>query len=233
MKLVLTGDLDAFNFLYSSKVHIRKKKLYTATLLEVKFKHRHRETVLFAAVGHTKVEISINLMGILQKYYISSIILMGNCGLIKSDIGDIGDIAISSQVYQYDVDFSAIGYPRAVLPSNGQSTFVKANSELIKSARNAARHLSLTSHTGIYGSADQFLADKEFAKYLKYKFNTMFADCESAAVSEIARTFGINMVVVKGISNFANKHAGKDYEKWEEEADELSGQVVLEMLDWQ
>lgn len=229
MNLVLAGELASFDFLNEYDFCAKRNKLFSAVILEVEL--FPCETVLFATVGHTKVEITGNLIKILETYDVEHIILMGNCGLLKPCLASIGDIAISTQVFQHDLKFCAIGFPQSVRPiRGGESSFVKASKHLITLACDAAREICMPHKKGIYTSGDQFLANREQAKHLVRTFDASFADSESAAVTEVAQFLKTPYVVVKGISNIVSPEGGHEFEANEAFADCVSGQVVLEML---
>lgn len=229
MQLVVAGQFNSFDFLDTYTFDYDLFNLYSAKLMEVMWEDC--EPILFAAVGHTKVEISKNLMKILEAYPVENIILMGCCGVTSEKIGAIGDVAIADQVYQHDMMFYSVGYPRTTMPvRGGETSFMEADPWLVDLATKAARSMKQKAHVGTMGSGDQFVASSKIGAYLLKRYETKFIDSEGSAISEIAQNLQYPFVAVKGISNIVSETGGEQCIVNEPMADCHAGHVVMRMI---
>lgn len=229
MILVVSGDFSYFSPFEWCHEGLETTKMRQATVYE------HccdpREHVLYASVGFTKVDVATHLTLLLEYYPVTCIIATGNCGLLNPYQGCIGDVAISTGIFQHDLRFQPLGYPQGYFSRyNGTSSFVASNKDLIQAACNAADELGQCYHLGTFASGDQFVASPKQAEYLYSKFDALFVDSECGAISEVAKNYCLPLVSVKGISNYANHEGPADFRRFEDAVNLEALKVIDRML---
>src|SRR5690606_29146660 len=106
----------------------------------------------------------------------------GVAGGLHEDL-TIGDIVISTDAVQHDVDITALGEQPGVISRMDTSTF-KANEKLIELAQTAAEKLDgdIRVLQGRIASGDQFIADEQVKEKISNTFNPYAVEMEGAAI---------------------------------------------------
>ena len=123
--------------------------------------HIHDKDVVVVKCGIGKVNAAICTQILADRYKVDSVINTGVAGSLNSDI-DICDIVISKDAIEHDMDVTALGYERGVIPDMDNSVF-HSDSRLIDVAVKSIEeaNLSVKVFTGRVVSGDQFIAGKE------------------------------------------------------------------------
>lgn len=190
----------------------------------------NNETVIFIQAGTTKVDITRNFANAFINNDITEIICTGNCAMLCSCAGEIGDIAIISKSFQYDVQFMPLGFCKAEIPCLDKSCF-ESDADLIRSAKDASEDSNLCYSVVCGISADRFNACSEEALRLRHCFDADALDTECGVIGEISYLYGIPSVVVKGVSNYANNDAVCQYKENRCRANVTSLSVAITMVN--
>ena len=156
---------------------------------------------------------------ILATYFnVDSVINTGVAGSLRNEI-NIGDIVISTDALQHDMDATGFGYELGVIPRMMVSTFV-ADDRLAKLAKEACieANLGIGVHCGRVVSGDQFITDKATKQRLIDNFDGYCTEMEGAAIAQAAYLNGIPFLVIRAISDKADDSANMDYSEFERHA---------------
>lgn len=186
-----------------------------------------KHNVMIAQCGISKVNAAA-LTQVMILEGVTQIIFTGVAGAINPTL-NVGDIVISKDCLQHDLDVSALGYQLGVVP--GEDLSWQADQSLKTLALNAAQRLKGTSIEGRILSGDQFIANVEKVRWLRETFNGDCAEMEGAAVAQICSRWSIPFVIIRSISDTANHDAKTDFRAFSQIAAEQAKTVVLGMLD--
>ncbi len=156
---------------------------------------------------------------ILATYFnVDSVINTGVAGSLRNEI-NIGDIVISTDALQHDMDATGFGYELGVIPRMKVSTFV-ADDRLAKLAKEACieANLGIGVHCGRVVSGDQFITDKATKQRLIDNFDGYCTEMEGAAIAQAAYLNGIPFLIIRAISDKADDSANMDYSEFERHA---------------
>lgn len=184
--------------------------------------------IVLLETGIGKVNAAIGATLMIDKFKVEKIIFTGVAGGINEDL-DLGDVVISTDLIQHDVDVTAFGEKLGMIPRMESSIF-KADDELIALAEEAGKKLKGKVIRGRILSGDQFIASPEKIAFLKNEFNGDCAEMEGAAVGHVCEIFNIPFVVVRTMSDKANSNAHTDYTTFMKIAADNSITLVNEML---
>lgn len=184
--------------------------------------------IVLLETGIGKVNAAIGATLMIDKFKVEKIIFTGVAGGINEDL-DLGDVVISTDLIQHDVDVTAFGEKLGMIPRMESSIF-KADDELIALAEEAGKKLKGKVIRGRILSGDQFIASPEKIAFLKNEFNGDCAEMEGAAVGHVCQIFNIPFVVVRTMSDKANSNAHTDYTTFMKIAADNSITLVNEML---
>ena len=184
--------------------------------------------IVLLETGIGKVNAAIGATLMIDRFKAEKIIFTGVAGGINENL-DLGDVVISTDLIQHDVDVTAFGEKLGMIPRMENSIF-KADNELIALAEQAGKKLKGKVIRGRILSGDQFIASPEKIEFLKKEFNGDCAEMEGAAVGHVCEMFKIPFVVVRTMSDKANSNAHTDYATFMKIAAENSITLVNEML---
>ena len=190
----------------------------------------HNKPVVIVRSGVGKVNAAICTQILVDRFEAGIVINTGIAGSLQSSI-DIGDIVISSDALQHDMDATGFGYALGTIPQMETSVFI-ADAHLIDVAVGACALVNpdIKTHVGRVVSGDQFVSDNEKKEYLKENFNGLCTEMEGAAIAQAAYLNHIPYVILRAISDKADGSAHMDYPEFEAKAAQHSLNLVDEMI---
>lgn len=207
---------------------------------------KHEVVLTFSRWG--KVASSSTATTLISEFKATEIIFTGVAGAVSSDL-EIGDIVISNQLYQHDMDATPL-IPKFEVPLTDM-IFFDANSDLIKKVQAAADTLlkkpsdaiprsqldefkitAPKTMLGLIGTGDRFIADdKTSDTLLSEQPDTLAVEMEGAAVAQVCHDYGVPFVVIRTISDKANNNAHIDFPRFIKEiASHYSRNIIQSML---
>ena len=186
--------------------------------------------VVVVRSGIGKVNAGICTQILVDDYHVDCVINTGIAGSLKSVI-DIGDIVVSTDTVQHDMNAVGFGYPLGQIPRMDTLAF-PADQKLIELACQVCREVNpeIQVYAGRVVSGDQFVSDKESKERIKSNFDGFCTEMEGAAIAQAAYLNGIPYVVLRAISDKADDSATVDYPAFEREAIRHCVNLVLNMV---
>ena len=192
----------------------------TATVAGMVFKKGQfkGKDVVVVRSGIGKVNAAVCTQILADRYNVDCVINTGVAGSLKNEI-NIGDIVISSDAIQHDMDATGFGYKMGVIPRMPVSVF-EADRKLIDAARAACSEAvpEIGVFEGRVVSGDQFITDKDTKKRLVETFAAYCTEMEGAAIAQAAYLNSIPFVIIRAISDKADDSATVDYPTFERQA---------------
>lgn len=188
------------------------------------------KNVVIVRSGIGKVNAAMCTQILASVYQVEAVINTGVAGSLKNEI-NIGDIVISSDAIQHDMDATGFGYALGVIPRMPVSTFV-ADERLIKLAKEACAEAvpEVGVFVGRVVSGDQFITAKSVKEKLIENFKAYCTEMEGAAIAQAAYLNNIPYLVIRAISDKADDSASMDYGEFERKAIEHSVAMMLSMV---
>ena len=161
---------------------------------------------------------------------VDTLINTGVAGSLDADI-NIGDIVISTDAVQHDMDVSMLGDPVGQIPRMDTLSF-PADEELVKKAvaANEKANPDIHTFTGRVASGDQFISDKEVKERIVSLFHPMCVEMEGAGIAQAAYLNKVSYVIIRAISDKADNSATMDYPTFEKKAIAHSVRLMKELL---
>lgn len=189
----------------------------------------HGHDIVLVKSGIGKVNASVCTQILIDRFGVSKIIFTGVAGALHPDL-DIGDIVVSHDLMHHDMDVTALGYDRGVIPDSPMSVFA-ADTELVALAEKASEQV--VDRKVIIGrilSGDTFVADREHVKWLHQELGGACTEMEGAAVAQVAYMNRIPFVVIRSMSDKADGSAHVNYREFVEVAAKKSYEIVEKMI---
>lgn len=174
--------------------------------------------VVVVRSGIGKVNAGICTQILADTFQVDAIINTGIAGSLQAEI-NIGDLVISSDAVQHDMDAREFGYERGQIPRMDTLSF-PADKELIAAAAAACQKVNpeISTFVGRVVTGDQFIASRQVKDEIKSWTEGLCTEMEGAAVAQVAYLNQIPFVILRAISDKADDSATVDYPTFEKQA---------------
>ena len=185
--------------------------------------------VVVVRSGIGKVNAAMCAQILVDEYHVDAIINTGIAGSLNAAI-DIGDIVLSTDTLEHDMDAVAFGYPVGQIPRMDTLSF-EADAELRAVAKAACEKVNpeVKVFEGRIVSGDQFISDKAKKQWLVENFAGYCTEMEGAAIAHAAYLNNVPFLIIRAISDKADDSASVDYPTFEAKAIEHSVKLILEL----
>ena len=186
--------------------------------------------VVVVRSGIGKVNAGICAQILADVFSVDAIINTGIAGSLNKNI-NIGDIVLSTDVVQHDMDATGFGYRKGQIPQM-PVFFFNADDNLRRLAAEVCKEINpdIQVFEGRIASGDQFVCDQDVKNRIVSEFSAYATEMEGAAIGQAAYLNEIPFLVVRAISDKADGSAQMDYSEFEKAAVDHSVRLTLNML---
>jgi len=187
--------------------------------------------VVIVRSGIGKVNAAVCTQILISEFGVNCIINTGVAGSLRNEI-NIGDIVLSKDALQHDMDATGFGYEPGVIPRMDTSIFM-ADEKLLNLTKqvNEEVNTDIGTHIGRVVSGDQFISDKEKKQFLVNQFDGFCTEMEGAAIAQTAYLNNVPYLVIRAISDKADNSAEMDYSEFEKKAIEHTVKLLTELAN--
>lgn len=178
--------------------------------------HGKQTVVVRSGIG--KVNAGICAQILVDVFGVDAIINTGIAGSLKNEI-NIGDIVLSTDVVQHDMDATGFGYALGQIPQMDAFSF-QADAGLAELAERVCRRVNpeIQVFRGRVASGDQFVSSQSVKNGIKKNFQGFCVEMEGAAIGQAAYLNHIPFLIIRAISDKADDSASVAYETFEKQA---------------
>ena len=186
--------------------------------------------VVVVRSGIGKVNAGICAQILADVFSVDAIINTGIAGSLNKNI-NIGDIVLSTDVVQHDMDATGFGYRKGQIPQM-PVFFFNADDNLRRLAAEVCKEVNpdIQVFEGRIASGDQFVCDQDVKNRIVSEFSAYATEMEGAAIGQAAYLNEIPFLVVRAISDKADGSAQMDYSEFEKAAVDHSVRLTLNIL---
>ena len=231
---------------FVKRINITKKtKIGNRTFYEGDF-NGQEVVAVFSHWG--KVAAAMTATTLITKFGAEKIIFTGVAGGISPDLR-IGDIVVSRNLYQHDMDASPI-FPRYEIPllkNNHIETSEKEQNKVFHIIKNFIKEdfeknfskeelqrFNITIPRVVVGdiaSGDEFVSEnKTRERIINDLPSVVCVEMEGAAVAQVCRDFDVPFVIVRVISDSANDNAHIDFPRFIENIASIYSEKIVERI---
>ena len=179
-----------------------------------------------------KVNAAMCAQAMIDRFSINSLINLGVAGGLLSSL-KIGDVVVSQDLVQHDVDACAFGYKIGEIPGLVLSSF-PANEKMIETAIGICLEVLAENgndaKVGRIATGDQFVTDKIVKKHILDTFGAYCVEMEGAAIAQVCYLNKIPFVAIRAISDNADGSAEEDFLNFVERAAQNSSKIVERLI---
>lgn len=191
----------------------------------------YNKEIVLVKSGIGKVNAALCTQILIDRFAVDCIINVGVAGAVYKELS-IGDIVISKDAVQHDMDTSVFGDPIGIIPRMKESYF-KADKTLIELAEKCS--MSLTSKAKVFlgriASGDQFISTPQGKQKIWQTVQGYCAEMEGAAIAHTCYLNQIPFVIIRSISDDAEDKAHITYEQFVKIAAENSSELLEKMIE--
>nr|WP_304214382.1 5'-methylthioadenosine/adenosylhomocysteine nucleosidase [Fredinandcohnia onubensis] len=189
------------------------------------------QNIVLVQSGIGKVNATMAAQLLVSQFNVDALINSGIAGAIHPDI-NLGDIVISTDTVQHDMDETAKGFEPGVIPGM-ETGYYEADKELIALAEEAAKNLPEEVHVvkARVATGDQFIASAEKSEWILDTFNAYVVEMEGGAVGQVAYLNDIPYLVIRSASDDAGEEAVMKWEDFKQMAVTNSSTIIEGILE--
>lgn len=214
----LSAFLNGLDFPYS-EINVLNEVGYSF------IKHNKEYIVIKGKIGKSSTSLYLGRLSMI--YDIERIFNLGTAGGV-SNLLNVGDVVVASEVLYHDVDVEAFGYPFGQVPGFPLTYPCDSNfldKKLIFD--------DFKVYQGRISSGDSFITKKNIDNYPIKKFNSFAVEMEAAAVGQSAYQLNIPFVVIRSISDITTANENEKESTFNIEAcSDHCAKVLLKLLDY-
>lgn len=178
--------------------------------------------------GIGKVSAALGTTLLLHHFHPDKVINTGSAGGLASSL-NVGDIVVSTEVRYHDVDVTAFGYEPGQM-AQCPAAFT-ADESLIGLAEDCIARLNQHAVRGLVVSGDAFINGAEPLNRIRATFPQAIAvEMEATAIAHVCHQFAVPFVVVRAISDVADRASHLNFEEFLTVAAKQSSRLVEAML---
>ncbi len=225
MKMGIIGAMVEEIECIMEAMKIDEKVSYAGMVFHIGTLHNTELVLVMSGIG--KVNAALCTQILITKFQVESIINTGLAGALDKSL-EIGDIVVSNELLEHDMDASGFGYELGVIPRMDKSIFL-ADSKLIELAAGVIKEKKRV-HVGRILSGDVFVADAKKRIYLNETFGGVCAEMEGAAIAHVCHVNKKPFVIIRTISDNADNSATENFSEFVKDHSHESSRVVIELI---
>ena len=171
--------------------------------------------VVCCECGIGKVNAAMSTQIMIDLYQPDVIINSGIAGSLSGDIR-IGDIVISDDCVQHDMDGTEMGDPLGQVQFNDEKrTYFPADKETADKLYDACRTIDgISVFRGRIASGDVFISSRDRRQKVADHFGALACEMEGAAIGHVCYRCGVPFAILRAISDDLNENKGMDFMKF-------------------
>lgn len=217
---------EEVEFLTTNIENLKVVKYHNLVFYEGKISDKN---VVVMQSGIGKVNAAMATTVLLEKYDIKYVFNIGTAGGVVRD-ANVLDIVLSEKVCYHDVDVTAFNYEFGQVPKC--PLYFNSDEKLINLAEKILFKENIPYHKGLVASGDAFINTKSQIENIKQHFKDVIAvEMEASAISQICYLYKKPFIVIRSLSDIAGKKSNITFETFLKKSAEISGKLVLEMIN--
>lgn len=185
--------------------------------------------VVVCKSGVGKVNAAVCTQLLIDGFGVDAVLFTGVAGALDPAL-NIGDIVVSTDCMQHDMDVTALGFPLGTIPFQDVSVFTAAPDLVELAASSAGGTFAGQVMRGRVLSGDQFIASRDKVAALHAQLGGACTEMEGAAVAQVCAMNGVPFVVIRSMSDRADGSAPGNFAEFARQAAQISHRIVENMV---
>ncbi|MGR5127257.1 5'-methylthioadenosine/S-adenosylhomocysteine nucleosidase [Photobacterium swingsii] len=196
--------------------------IYTGTL--------NGADIVLLQSGIGKVAAAVGSAIMLEVFQPDVVLNTGSAGGFDSSL-NVGDVVISTEVRYHDADVTAFGYEIGQMAQQ-PAAFASDEKLMDIAAQALATMENVHAVRGLICTGDAFVCSAEKQQFIRDNFPAVIAvEMEAAAIAQACHQFNVPFVVVRAISDVADKESPMSFDEFLPLAAKSSSIMVAKMAE--
>ena len=170
--------------------------------------------VVLLECGMGKVNAAVGTQIMIDRFSPDVIINSGIAGSLSKDL-IVGDIVISSDCVEHDINCVALDEPRGQITLPNEQLIKipadeKTSSTLAECCQNLGSHIRI----GTIATGDMFVSVIGQREFIAHEFDALCCDMEGGAVGHVCYMNKVPFAILRSISDDLKFNKGEDYEQF-------------------
>ena len=229
MKVIgIIGAMEEEIIVIRRKMTIKETKIIAS--MEFYAGDMNGQEIVLVRCGIGKVNAAVCAQILVDCFGVSYIINTGVAGGLHPEV-NIGDIIISSDTVEHDMDVTAFGHEKGYIPRMDKR-FFEADKWLVDTAEKAAEQIKGDHrvYVGRIASGDQFISSMKVKEEIYTNFTAYCAEMEGAAIAHTCFLNKVPFVVIRAISDKADQSAEVNFDDFVNMAAKNASRIIEEMI---
>lgn len=227
MKVGIIGAMEKEIVLLKESMILRDTQEIASLVFYQGMLNGHEIVLVMSGIG--KVNAAMCAQILIDRFNVDMIVNTGVAGALHHDL-NIGDIVISTDTLQHDIDASIFGDPRGIIPGMTTSIF-QADKELLNIIDNIIRERKTENiYKGRIVTGDQAIGNKEIKKFLITNFQGYCVEMEGGAIAHVCHLNKVPFLIIRAISDKADEDVEMNYNDFLEMAAKNSSDLLKDIL---
>lgn len=183
--------------------------------------------VVAAVCGVGKVFAAICAEAMILKFSPDMMINIGVAGTLTRDL-NVLDVAVASDVFQHDMDTSALGDPVGLISGLNQIYF-PVDEKMKTLLCECLKEKGINYVTGPIATGDLFMHDADKKAQVRNDFRAIAAEMEGGSIGHVCTVNEVPFAVLRSISD--GEGGAVDYQTFAEQAAMVSIEIVLAFIE--
>lgn len=184
--------------------------------------------------GIGKVAAAATAQILIDRFAVDALINTGMAGGLDARL-EVKDLVVATGALQHDFDLTAFGHAPGYMRGEDDSvaTVFAADRALVELALDVAGEVLPAENkaiTGTIASGDIFVDDSALKAHLVTQFGAAAAEMEGAAIAQVAVDNGVPFVILRTISDLAEKKAHVSFDELESYVGQLASDITAALL---
>ncbi len=186
--------------------------------------------VVGVQAGIGKVSAAVCTQVMIDNFHPDAIINVGVAGALNPEL-HVGDIVISKDAAQHDVDTTFFGDELGFI-SVINKIYFEVDEKLKLAADKAAEALQIPHQIGRIVTGDQFIANAEKKQWLISQFQGDCTEMEGGAIAQACYMNSVPFVIIRAISDGASDGAPMQYDEFVDLAAARAMQLIEKVTEY-
>ncbi|MCH5303592.1 MAG: 5'-methylthioadenosine/adenosylhomocysteine nucleosidase [Ruminococcus sp.] len=187
--------------------------------------------VVLLECGIGKVNAAIGTQIMIDYYKPDVIINSGIAGSLSKEL-KIGDIVISNDCVEHDMNGTALGDPRGeIWYTDERRIDIPADKTTYEKLYSCCDGLSVNVKIGRVATGDIFVSSIKQREFIANQFDALCCEMEGGAVGHVCYRNKVPFAIIRSISDDLTNNEGMDFEKFRFLAAENSIKVMINFLN--
>lgn len=166
--------------------------------------------------GSDKVNAAVGTQIMIDLYKPDAVINSGIAGSLSKDL-IIGDIVISSDCVEHDINRTALEEPRGLIWFTGEKRIdIPADEEISRKLAECCENLGSTVRIGRIATGDMFVSYRRQREFIAFEFDALCCEMEGGAVGHVCYMNKVPFTILRSISDDFKFNKAENYDEFKE-----------------